>query len=258
MSAKGVFDGIDVDWEYPTDCSAGVKVGAAGCVPEDTANFTLLLAEYRRQLDEQEKKDGLRYQLTIASSAWPDDYTKYEWQKIHPLLDFVNVMTYGLAPPGKTRPQSALYKSASETGEFAPTLNTDYAVTRYMQEGVPANKIVMGVPFYAHGWTGVPNINNGLYQKPGALAHGSIGNGSEQYSKLKTLRGFHLFRDAETVSVSLFNPLTGVFWSFDDPTSLALKMDYVKKKNLAGVMFWELSGDDENSTLLKAIYRGLR
>jgi len=67
-----------------------------------------------------------------------------------------------------------------------------------------------------------------------------------------------LTRDAETVSVSLFNPHTGIFWSFDDPTSLASKMDYVKQKNLAGVMFWELSGDDENSSLLKAIYRGLR
>ena len=57
VSAKGVFDGIDVDWEYPTDCSAGVKAGAEGCVPEDTANFTLLLAEFRRQLGEQGKKE---------------------------------------------------------------------------------------------------------------------------------------------------------------------------------------------------------
>jgi GH18 family chitinase len=37
-----------------------------------------------------------------------------------------------------------------------------------------------------------------------------------------------------------------------------MKMDYVKRKNLGGVMFWELSGDDENGSLLKAVYRGLR
>jgi chitinase len=115
----------------------------------------------------------------------------------------------------------------------------------------------MGVPFYGVGWQGVPNINHGLYQKAASPAHGSIGVGNEQYSNLKALGGFQLFRDSETESVWLFNPRTGVFWSFDDPTSLVVKMDYLKKKNLAGVMFWELSGDDENGSLLKTIYREL-
>jgi len=69
--------------------SAGVKVGADGCVPEDTANFTLLLAEFRRQLDEQGKGDGRHYQLPSQASAWPDDYTKYDGRRFHPLLDFI-------------------------------------------------------------------------------------------------------------------------------------------------------------------------
>jgi chitinase len=257
VSAKGVFDGLDIDWEYPTDCSPSMT-NSGGCLPEDTANFTLLLQEFRRQLDEQGAKDGVHYQLTMASSAWVDDYSKYEWRMIHPVLDFINVMTYGLAPPGMTRPHSALYKSSKDTFENGPTFNTDYAVTRYQQEGVPANKIVMGVPFYAHGWQGVPNINHGLYQKAAGPARGSIGEGDEQYSRLKTLKGFRQYRDPETQSVWLYNPTSGVLWSYDDPTSLAVKMEYLKRKNLAGVMFWELSGDDENGSLLKAIYRGLR
>lgn len=257
VSAKGLFDGLDIDWEYPTDCSAGKKE-TGGCLPEDTANFTLLLAEFRRQLDEQGRRDGVHYQLTIASSAWADDYSKYEWRKLHPLLDFINVMTYGLAPPGRTRPQAALYKSAKDTGDMAPTFNVDYAVTRYQQKGVPANKIVVGVPFYAQGWQGVADVNHGLYQKAVSPARGSIGEGEEQYGKLKGLKGFRLFRDPETMSVWLFNSNTGVLWSYDDPTSLAAKTEYVKKHNLAGVMFWELSGDDENGSLLKASHRGLR
>jgi chitinase len=257
VSAKGIFAGLDIDWEYPTDCSAGTK-GGGRCLPQDTANFTLLLAEFRKQLDEQGQKDGVHYLLTMAGSAWVDDYSKYQWREIYPLVDFINVMTYGLAPPGKTRPQSALYKSARDIADMGPTFNADYAVTRYMDEGVPAEKIVMGVPFYAHGWQGVPNIDHGLYQKAAGPAHGSIGEGDEQYYKLKSLKGFQLFRDPETASVWLFNPHTGVLWSFDDPISLAAKMDYVKRKNLRGVMFWELSGDDENGSLLRAIYRGLK
>jgi chitinase len=251
ISAKGVFAGLDIDWEYPTDCSAGMK-GGEGCVPEDTANFTLLLSDFRRQLDEQGRKDDVHYQLTMAGSAWVDDYSKYEWPKIHPLLDFINVMTYGLAPPGKTRPHSPLYQSSTETGKWSSTFNTDYAVKRYLAEGVPANKIIMGVPFYAMGWEGVPDVNNGLYQKPGSEPLAA------PYSKLKNLKGFRLFRDTETRALWIFNPQTGVFWSFDDPDSLSVKMDYVRRMQLGGVMFWELSGDDENSSLLKAIYRGLR
>ena len=251
ISARGVFAGLDIDWEYPTDCSAGMR-GGAGCVPEDTANVTLLLAEFRRQLDEQGQRDGVHYQLTIAGSAWVDDYTKYEWRKIAPLLDFINVMTYGLAPPGKTRPHSPLYRSSTEPGKWSDSLNTDYAIQRYIAEGVPANKIVMGVPFYGMGWNGVPNVNNGLYQKPGSAPLDAT------YNKLKTLQGFRLLRDPETKALWLFNSSSGVFWSFDDPDSLAVKMDYDKRTQLGGVMFWELSGDDQSSSLLKAIYRGLR
>jgi chitinase len=250
ISAKGLFDGIDIDWEYPIECK--------GCVPEDKMNFTLLLTEFRRQLDEQGSKDGTHYELTIAGSPWLDDYDKYEWQKIPALLDFINLMTYDLAQPGRTRPHSPLYKSSTESGKGSNTLNADYAVTRYLKEGVPARKIVMGVPFYGRGWTGVPNVNTGLFQKPSKTASGSWGESEESYANLRNLKGFHLFRDSEMQALWIFNPKTGVFWSFDDPYSLSIKMDYVKQKGLGGVMFWELSGDDENGSLLKAIYRGLR
>jgi len=161
------------------------------------------------------------------------------------------VMTYGLAPPGKTRPHSPLYKSSTETGASSDTLNADYAIKRYLAEGMPANKIVMGVPFYGMGWSGVPNVNNGLYQKPGSAPLDAT------YNELKRLQGFRLFRDPETKAPWLFNAGSGVFWSFDDPDSLSIKMDYVKRMQLGGVMFWELSGDDKDSTLLKTIYRGL-
>jgi chitinase len=250
ISAKGLFDGFDIDWEYPTDCGDG-------CVPEDKANLTLLLAEFRRQLDEQGKFEGVHYELTMAGSPWVDDYEKYEWQRIHPLLDFFNLMTYDLAPPGKTRPHSPLYKSSKETGRWSNTFNTDYAVMRYLKEGVPANKIVMGVPFYGKGWEGVPDVNNGMFQKTSKLPPGLWGDGAEPYNKLKKLKGFRLFRDSEMHALWILNPTSGVFWSFDDPRSLSVKMDYVKEHALRGVMFWELTGDDEKGSLVKAIYRGL-
>jgi chitinase len=256
ISAPRLFDGFDIDWEYPTDCWIN---RANQCVPEDKANFTLLLTEFRRQLDQQGKRDGLHYELTMAGSAWPDDYEKYEWQRIHPLLDFINVMTYWEVPlPANTRPISPLYKSASETGRLAETINTDYAVTRYLKEGVPANKIVIGVPFYGLGREGVPDVNNGLFQKPAKLAAGTWGKGYEPYRNLKKMSGFRAFRDPAMQSPWLFDPAAGVFWSFDDPRSLAAKMDYVQQHALRGVMFWELTGDDEDGSLVKALYQSAR
>lgn len=255
ISVKGLFDGFDIDWEYPTDCS--LHRSSNGCVPEDKANLTLLLEEFRHRLDEQGTQDGVHYELTMAGSAWVDDYEKYEWQRIHPLLDFINVMTY-FEVPGRTRPLSPLYKSSSETGRWVDTFNTDYAVMRYLKEGVPANKIVIGVPFYGRGWEGVPDVNNGMFQKPSKLAPGSWGDGAEPYRQLKKLNNFRLFRDTEMQALWIFNPTTGVFWSFDDPRSLSIKIDYVKQHSLGGVMFWELTGDDEKGSLVKAIYRGLR
>lgn len=253
ISAKGLFDGFDIDWEYPTDCWANRE---NGCVPEDKANLTILLDEFRRQLDEQGKRDGKHYELTMTGSPWIDDYGKYEWLKIHSLLDFLNVMTYWEAP-GNTRPISPLYKSSKEAGRWYATFNTDYTVLRYLKEGVPANKIVMGVPFYGRGWEGVAEANNGMFQRASKLADGSWGNGTEPYNTLKKLKGFRLFRDAEMQAPWIFNPTTKVFWSFDDPRSLSVKMNYVKEHALGGVMFWELTGDDENGSLVKAIYRGL-
>jgi chitinase len=67
-----------------------------------------------------------------------------------------------------------------------------------------------------------------------------------------------MFRDPETNALWLFNSRTGVFWSYDDPVSLAVKMDYARRMQLRGVMFWELSGDDQENSLLKTIYNGLR
>jgi hypothetical protein len=157
------------------------------------------------------RQDEYDCRMNNAGSAWVDDYEKYEWQRIHPLLDFINVMTYWGAS-GKTRPISPLYKSSNETGRWSDTFNTDYAVTRYLKEGVPANQIVISVPFFGRGWEGVPDANNGLFQKPSKVARGSWGEGEESYGNLRSLKGFRLFRISEMLALWIFNPKAGVFW----------------------------------------------
>src|SRR5688572_32356254 len=61
-------------------------------------------------------------------------------------------------------PRSTLFPYTTLFRSDAKNYNSDFAISEFLRRGVPANKLVMGVPFYGRGWTNVPNVNNGLYQ----------------------------------------------------------------------------------------------
>ena len=239
---EGVFDGIDVDWEYPGACGATCNFR-----PEDTQNFTALLAEFRKQLDEV--RPGLL--LTIAAPAGPDKIDKIEVDKIHKSLDFINLMTYDFhgAWENTTNFQSSLYEAA---GDPSPDkFSVDGATQLWLQGGTPANKLVIGVPFYSRGWQGVPSTNNGLWQSSSGAAPGTYEAGIEDYKVMKS-RGFTRYFNEETQAAWIYG--NGQFWTYDDPAIMKIKMDYIKSKGLGGVMFWELSGDTANGELITALY----
>jgi len=246
-AAAGLFDGIDIDWEYPVAC------GLACGVPEDRENFTGLLAEFRKQLDAV--RPGLL--LTIAAPAGVDKVRVIDPDKFHPYLDFINVMTYDFhgAWEPKTGFHSALYPSTADpsTGDVK-LYNTDDAMKAFLARGVPAKKLNVGIGFYGRGWTNVPNVNNGLYQN-GTAAPGTYESGIEDYKVLKTL-GWPSFVDPQSRAQWIFNGST--FWSFDTPAQITEKMNYVKSKGFGGAFFWEFSGDDANGSLAKAMGNGLK
>jgi chitinase len=168
-------------------------------------------------------------------------------------------MTYDLhgAWEPTTNFQAPLYGSSGDPSQPpANNYNANYAVQAYKNAGVPAAKIVLGVPFYGRGWTNVPNVNNGLYQPSSTAAPGTYEAGIEDYKVLKNLTGYGQFRHPEAQAFWIFNGST--FWSYDDPTSLTNKMNYIKAQGLGGAMFWEASGDDATGSLVTAIYNGLR
>jgi chitinase len=257
-TGAGVFDGIDIDWEYPA------APGNTGNVyrPEDTQNFTALLAEFRTQLNALSAQTGKQYLLTIAAPAGQDKYQKIELNKISSSLNWLNLMTYDMHgawdAQGPTNFHSPLYCSPSDPSPApANAYCANNAVNDYLAAGIPGSKIVLGVPFYGRGWTNVPNSNNGLYQSSSSMqaAPGTYEAGIEDYKVLKNL-GYPSFRDSTTQAFWIFNGST--FWSYDDPTSLTTKMSYVKSKGLGGAMFWSLDGDDSSGTLASAVYNGLK
>lgn len=246
-AALGVFDGIDLDWEYPVAC--GLSCGSS----EDNANFTALLAEFRSQLNAV--RPGLL--LTVAVGAGIDKIRVTDPGNYHQYLDFINVMTYdfhGAFDP-ITNHHSALYASPADpsTGDQR-AYNTHDAIQGFRNRGVPASKLNVGIGFYGRGWTNVSSANNGLYQT-GSAAPATYEAGIEDYKVIKTKSGSH-HTDATARAHWLLSGNT--FWSYDDPALIFEKMQYVKNQNLGGAFFWEFSGDDAQGSLAKAVKDGLQ
>jgi GH18 family chitinase len=250
----GLFDGIDVDWEFP------VRGGAAGNAerPEDRQNFTLLLAELRRQLDAQGARDGRRHELSIAASAHPSSLETVEIDRITPLLDFVGLMTYDYHNGSKIAHFNSPLRAAVD--DPTPGLSVDSTVRAYLGAGVPRAKLVVGVPFYGRAVGGVAPQRAGLFARATAEPTGWDPSEDADYrvlarTKLKDPSWIRSWHEGAQVPW-LYHPATRTWISYDDPRSVAAKARYAREQRLGGVLIWELGADD--GTLLPAVYDALR
>ena len=246
-AAAGVFDGFDIDWEYPAAC--GVTCGGS----EDTDNFTALLAEFRRQLDAI--RPGLV--LSAAVGAGIDKIRVTRPDLYHPHVDYINVMGYDFhgAWDAKTNFHSALFDAPNDPSSGdARYYNTHDAIQAFLDRGVPASKLNLGMASYGRGWRNVASSNHGLYQN-GTAAAGSLEPGIESYRVLKAL-AWPQYVDADAKARWIYDGNT--FWSFDDPATIADKMAYAKVQALGGAFLWDFSGDDAQGALLAAISDGLK
>nr|AGC59908.1 chitinase [Staphylococcus sp. J2] len=261
-AAAGVFDGIDIDWEFPGVQGFGYNTVDAA----DGKNYELLLAEFRKQLDELGATTGKHYPLTIAIGMGKDKIDQINAGALAAKLDWINMMTYdynGGWSLEQTNFQSHLYRdpaspndACSGTGtcyngrSLVSYYNTDDGVAQLLAQGAPANKLVLGLPFYGRGWTGVPNVNNGLYQKPTGAARGTYEAGIEDYKVLKNAAGTVYVHPVTKQSYKYDGTN---WWSYDTPAVIQTKVDYAKAKGLGGVFSWELDGDTTNGELMNVM-----
>ena len=170
-AAAGVFDGIDLDWEWP-----GSEGNPGNIIrPEDKENFTALVEEFRSQLDAYGEEVDQHQILTAFLPAAPATIDAgFEVDEIMDSFDFATFQGYDLAGPWDltaTNHQSKLYAPKRDP---MPEFSIDTTARTLIAEGAPASKLVMGVPFYGHGWTGVTSsAHHGLYQPATAAAPGT-------------------------------------------------------------------------------------
>ena len=229
-------DGIDLDWEYP-----GIS-GYEGHAykPEDKQNFTYLVQELRKTLG-----DG--YEISFAAGGFARFFDgSAEWDKVMPLVDRVNIMSYDLVGGGspKTGHHTGLYSTSEQLR------SADHAV-RYLDSlGVPREKMVIGAAFYARVWGEVANINHGLYQ-PGKFKRSVRYNVLEDFFQENP--GFELFWDEEAQAPYAYHADSMWFATFDDSLSVSIKTTYAQEQGLGGIMFWQLASDKPRGGLLEAI-----
>ncbi len=236
-------DGLDIDWEYPGMTGAGHPFR-----PEDKKNFTSLTRELRERFDAVTRRSGRRLYLTVAMGASDDVIANTEMQKVSKYVDTVNLMAYDYYEPG----------SETITGNHAPLLlnsadpkkvSAAESVRAYEKAGVPAGKILLGVPFYGHEWGNVPDQNHGLFQTGKPIP--------QAYAPYKVIassmlgNGFTRYWDQLAKVPYLYNADKRIFVSYEDPESLKEKCKYIRDQNLGGIMFWEYFGD--SGALLQTI-----
>lgn len=215
-------DGIDIDWEYPTSSAAGISAS-----PEDKDNFTLLMRDIREAI-------GTEKALTLATVC---SAQYIDFPSIMPYVDFVNIMSYdmGWAP----KHNAPLYRSDAQ-GNISPIVGghcADEAVKAHLAAGVPAGKLVMGMPLYGRG-------NEKTY------------GGGVDYNELKGPMEGHSEIWDDIAKVPYYADQDGTLHlGFENVRSISEKCRYIMDNGLLGGMYWDYAGDNEAGDLTLTISR---
>ena len=215
-AGAGVFDGIDLDWEWPgSEGNVGNVIRA-----EDKQNFTALVAEFRRQLDEY----GDGYELTTFLPAAPAKIDAgFEVDEIFetstsrgPRLRLPRHVGAHDQSPGP----AVLATPPPRSGALQPRPGD----RQLPASGAPADKLVVGVPYLVAAGPvcrrqqgPLPDLERTGTGDVGGRSRGLRGAGNKPgRHHHDLLNGAHWFYDGME------------WWSYDDPLTVARKMLYVR------------------------------
>lgn len=148
--AKYQFNGLDIDWEYPTMAASGGTDRTPGR-SQDRQDFVSLLRELRQAL----QPNG--YILSVAVAAGkPIIDRAYDVLTVSQYVDYFNVMTYDFhgAWERVTGHNAPLYPQTEQ-------LTVAFAIKYWLNLGAPKSKLIMGIPLYGRTFT-LAGTQNGI------------------------------------------------------------------------------------------------
>ena len=218
IEAPGLFDGIDVDWEYPEEA--------------DKFNFIALLGEFRRQLNAA----GPNLLLTVAMGDSRIAYQHLDMKAVALYVNEVGVMNYDYSGPWSKRTGlvAPLYSSP---GDLEKGGDVDSTIRGYKERRRAQHpKCCLAFPSTPIPGSQVSEANHGLFQL------GEPSRNDSPYNYIVSIQSkFTTYRDPKSMAPWLFDGST--FWTYDDEMSIGAKLKYASQQALGGVMIWELSGD---------------
>ncbi|KAF9098436.1 hypothetical protein BGX29_008219 [Mortierella sp. GBA35] len=231
-------DGLDIDWEYPK-------------TPEDAVNYVSLLRELRQAMDDYaaEKGDSIPYLLTGAMPCGESQYSLLRLSEMNQYMDRFYLMAYDLAGSWS---DAAGHQSNLHGGNS----NIHKAVQHFLGQGIPAHKVIMGMPIYGRAFQNT----NGIGHPFEGIGQGTWEQGVYDYKHLP-LPGAVEYFDADTVSSYSYDPVKRELITYDSPIVIDRKAEYIAHNRLGGAMFWESSSDhkgDHERSLVGAVSKGLR
>ena len=238
LNYEGLFDGIDLDWEWDGN----------SLTPELSQAYTEFVQELKRLLVIREQSMERKYLLTVALQVVPKIYKNLDLMEVAKSTDLFHVMAYDFFGPNNTN----IGFNAPICGKWS-VYSIDGALQRIMEQGISPEKMVLGLPLYGY-----------LYENTDG--HNAL---IDKNNKIKTI-AYHVIKtkfldnpsyakkwnDYEKVP-SLYSQSDKTFISYDGKDSLAAKVEFAKKKKLQGVVLWRLSGDDAQHSMVDMIARNM-
>ena len=237
------FDGIDIDWEYPTSTAGGL----ISALPTDKSNLTLFMKELRKAMNKVNPELILSMAVGAGIEAANSYYDIYALKDI---INYLHIMTYDMI-------DYAHFFTTHHTNLF-PSNYTSFslneAVTVYESKGIAKEKIIIGIAFFGHVFKTTSYGMNGINASSDVFSKTTI--------RYHALENNYLNNDLYTVytdDVAKAQWLYGnnIFITYDSPYSITHKAAYVMNNGLGGLMVWEYCQDSSTSTLLKTLYNSL-
>ncbi|KAK3145000.1 hypothetical protein QOZ80_4AG0321150 [Eleusine coracana subsp. coracana] len=236
------FDGLDLAWRYPSSAA-------------EMASLGLLVADLRAAAPR-----GFLLTAAVYFSdhvfASPRPGVDYPAEAMALCLDWANVVAFGLRPgpppPNATTAFDApLYDRASH-------FSASYGVVSWADAGLPAAKLLMGLPLYGRSWVlrnkahdgvGAPVVAAGPKQRRGTNATGVMSYAEVQRLAAAGKGSVVTTTNYDNASVASYLSVGGVWVAFDGAAVVDEKLAFAARRGMLGYFLWPVNYDDANFTV---------